>query len=88
MANRDRRGSQLAVLLDPQLLERLRAYSAATGRPIAHLVRGWIEQGLAAALEGSAGPASTADLTARVEALERSVAALQGCDGPPEVVRL
>lgn len=43
---RDRKGAQLALEVEPALMERLRAYSAADGRSISTLVRRWIELGL------------------------------------------
>lgn len=43
---RDRKGAQLALELEPALLERLRAHAAADGRPVSTLVRRWIEAGL------------------------------------------
>ena len=43
---RDRKGSQLAIEMEPALMERLRAYAAADGRSISTLVRQWIELGL------------------------------------------
>lgn len=43
---RDRKGAQLALEMEPALMERLRAYSAADGRSISTLVRRWIELGL------------------------------------------
>jgi plasmid stability protein len=43
---RDRKGAQLSLEVEPQLLERLRARAAADGRPLAALVRRWLEAGL------------------------------------------
>jgi predicted DNA-binding protein len=43
---RDRKGAQLSLELEPELLQRLRARAAADGRPVASLVRRWIEAGL------------------------------------------
>lgn len=43
---RDRKGAQLALEMEPALMERLRAYSATDGRSISTLVRRWIELGL------------------------------------------
>lgn len=74
---RDRRGAQLAVELPPELLQRLRARAAADGRPVAALVRRWIEAGLSGDLEiAAAAPAG--DLAERVQALEAAVAQLRG----------
>ena len=71
---RDRKGGQLAVELPPELLQQLKAHAAATDRPMAALVRRWIEAGLAGALDptGSAAPAGT-DLAARLAAVELSL---------------
>jgi predicted transcriptional regulator len=78
MPTRDRRGAQLSVELPPDLLARLRAHAAAADRPVAAVVRRWVEAGLGGALEaGAAVPAGGSDLLARVEALERAMAALQ-----------
>ena len=76
---RDRKGAQLALELEPQLLERLRARAAADGRPVAALVRRWLEAGLAGALEQQAAPAGPdlADLAARVGWLEAELAQLR-----------
>lgn len=77
MATRDRRGAQLSVELPPELLARLRAHAAAADRPVAAVVRRWIEAGLSDALEiGTAAPAA-AGLADRVAALEAAVAQLQ-----------
>lgn len=74
---KDRKGAQLAVELEPQLLERLRARALADGRPVAALVRRWIEAGLSGELElGPEGPAA-AGLADRVAELEAAVAQLQ-----------
>lgn len=78
MARADRRGAQLAFELSRELLERLRAHAAAERRTVAAVLRGWIEAGLAGALEPSAEPsAALVGLANRVEALERDVAQLQ-----------
>ena len=77
---RDRKGAQLALELEPQLMQRLRARAAADGRPVAVLVRRWIEAGLGGALEQqatAAAPAAGPELLARVAALEAAVADLQ-----------
>jgi plasmid stability protein len=76
---RDRKGAQLALEVDPQLLERLRARAAADGRPLAALVRRWLEAGLSGALEQQAAPAGPdlADLAARVGWLEAELAQLR-----------
>lgn len=75
---RDRKGAQLSFELPPELLERLRGHAEAQHRTVASLLRGWIEAGLAGALEPSAKPsAALVGLANRVEALEREVAQLQ-----------
>ena len=85
---RDRKGAQLALELEPQLMQRLRARAAADGRPVAVLVRRWIEAGLGGALEQqatAAAPAAGPELLARVEALEAAVADLQRPASPERV---
>jgi plasmid stability protein len=85
---RDRKGAQLNLEVEPQLLERLRARAAADGRPLAALVRRWLEAGLSGALEQqatAAAPAAGAELLARVEALEAAVADLQRPASPERV---
>lgn len=77
MATRDRRGSQLSVELPPELLARLRAHAAAADRPVAAVVRRWIEAGLGGALEAGAAAPAAGDLADRVAALEAAVAQLQ-----------
>ena len=67
---RDRKGAQLSLELEPQLLERLRARAAAEGRPLAVMVRRWLEAGLSGALEQQAGPAAVPDLADLVERVE------------------
>ena len=76
---RDRKGAQLSLELEPQLLERLRARAAADDRPLAALVRRWLEAGLSGALEHQAAPAGPdlADLAARVGWLEAELAQLR-----------
>jgi plasmid stability protein len=76
---RDRKGAQLNLEVEPQLLERLRARAAADDRPLAALVRRWLEAGLAGALEQQAAPAGPdlADLAARVGWLEAELAQLR-----------
>lgn len=84
---RDRKGAQLAIELDPALLERLRAHAAADGRPIATLVRRWIEAGLSGALQQQLGPAGPdlADLADRLGRLEAEVALLRRPEPPTRV---
>ncbi|MCP9910241.1 hypothetical protein KBZ15_10030 [Cyanobium sp. BA20m-p-22] len=82
---RDRKGAQLSLELEPQLLERLRARAAADGRPLSALVRRWIEAGLGGALEQQAGAPAGPDLLARVEALGAAVADLQRLASPERV---
>ena len=77
---RNRKGAQLSLELEPQLLERLRARAAADGRPLAVMVRRWLEAGLSGALEQQAGPAGSpnlADLAERVERLEAELAQIR-----------
>lgn len=76
---RDRKGAQLALEVEPQLLERLRARAAADGRPLAVMVRRWLEAGLAGALEQQAGTAAPdlAELLERLQVLEGAMAQLQ-----------
>jgi hypothetical protein len=85
---RDRKGAQLALELEPQLMQRLRARAAADGRPVAVLVRRWIEAGLGGALEQqatAAAPAAGPELLARVEALEAAVSDLHRPASPERV---
>jgi hypothetical protein len=85
---RDRKGAQLSLELEPQLLERLRARAAAEGRPLAVMVRRWLEAGLSGALEQQAGPAAVpdlADLVERVERLEAELAQLRRSASPERV---
>ncbi len=84
---RDRKGAQLALEVEPQLLERLRARAAADGRPLAALVRRWLEAGLAGALEQQAGAAAPdlADLAERVGWLEAELAQLRRSASPERV---
>lgn len=85
---RDRKGAQLSLELEPQLMQRLRARAAADGRPVAVLVRRWIEAGLGGALEQqatAAAPAAGPELLARVEALEAVVSDLQRPASPNRV---
>jgi plasmid stability protein len=84
---RDRKGAQLALEVGPELLQRLRARAAADGRPLAALVRRWLEAGLSGALEqaGAAAPAAGPELLARVAALEAAVADLQRLASPERV---
>lgn len=76
---RDRKGAQLSLELEPQLLARLRARAAADGRPLAVMVRRWLEAGLDGALEQQAGPAGPdlADLVERVGRLEAELAQIR-----------
>lgn len=84
MVQRARSGRQLAIELPPELLQRLKAQAATEERPVAALVRRWIEAGLSGALEsGAAVPAAAGDLVERLEALEAAVAALQQQQGRP-----
>ena len=83
---RDRKGAQLSLELEPQLLERLRARAAAEGRPLAVMVRRWLEAGLSGALEQQAGPAGSPDLADLVERVERLEAELAQIRRSPERV--
>jgi hypothetical protein len=67
-----RRGARLSVEISPDLLTQLRQRAVAEDRPVAALVRRWIEAGLQGVLD-----AERTDLTERVTALEAAVAALQ-----------
>lgn len=84
---RDRKGAQLALELEPALLQRLRAHAAADGRPVSTLVRRWIEAGLSGALQQEAGPAGPdlADLADRLGRLEAEVAQLRRPASPKQV---
>ena len=81
---RNRKGAQLAMELEIGLMQRLRARAAADGRPVAVLVRRWIEAGLGGALEQQA-PAAGPELLTRVEALEAAVSDLQRPASPNRV---
>jgi len=83
---RDRKGAQLSLELEPRLLERLRARAAAEGRPLAVMVRRWLEAGLSGALEQQAGPAGNPDLADLVERVERLEAELAQIRQSPERV--
>lgn len=72
---RNRRGAQLSVELPPELILEIKAEAARQGRPVAVLVRRWLEQGLVAGV-AAPEPASP-DLLPRVEALEAAVEALR-----------
>ena len=85
---RDRKGAQLALEVSPELLQRLQARAEADGRPLAVLVRRWLEAGLSGALEQqatTAAPAAGAELLARVEALEAAVSDLHRPASPERV---
>jgi hypothetical protein len=77
MAQRVRSGSQLAIEVSSDLLQRLKAHATATDRSVSALVRRWIEAGLRGDFE-TASPAPVAiGLADRVEALELAVLELQ-----------
>lgn len=77
---RDRRGAQLALVLPPELIERLRARAASEGATATALARRYLEAGLdgdqASAGGGPAGSALS-DLSERVESLAAEVAQLR-----------
>ena len=75
MAKRERRGRQLSVELPAELLQQLKEHAEATDRPVAALVRRWIEAGLAGDLESGAPIGPT--IQERMSVLEAAVAALQ-----------
>ena len=77
MAQRVRSGSQLAIELPPDLLQRLKAHATATDRSVSALVRRWIEAGLRGDLEVVAPMPVAVGLADRVEALELAVLELQ-----------
>jgi hypothetical protein len=84
--HRDHKGAQLE--LEPGLMQRLQAWAAADGRPVAVLVRRWIEAGLGGVMEqqaSTAAPTADAELLARVAALEAAVADLQRPASPERV---
>lgn len=85
---RDRKGAQLALEVSPELLQRLRARAAADGRPLAAMVRRWLEADLAGALEQAtaAAPAAGPELLARLAALEAAVSDLQRRASPERVI--
>lgn len=85
---RSRKGAQLSLELDPALLERLRAHAAAQERPVATILRRWIEAGLDGALgtPEAPAPAALSDLSERVGRLEAEVARLRS-PAPPKRVK-
>lgn len=71
-------------------MQRLRARAAADGRPIADLVRRWLEAGISGALEQqstTAAPAAGPDVLARLAAMEAAVADLRYPASPERVGR-
>lgn len=82
---RDRKGAQLALELDPALLQRLRAHAAADGRPVSTLVRRWIEAGLDGALGGGMPTPNLSDLADRLGRLEAELALLRRPASPEQV---
>ena len=82
---RDRRGAQLALVLPPELIERLRARAASEGSTATALARRYLEIGLegdqATAGGGPAGPVLS-DLAERVGALEAEVSRLRRSPSP------
>lgn len=85
---RSRKGAQLSLELDPALLERLRAHAAAQERPVATILRRWIEAGLDGALGTPEAPAAPAlsDLSERVGRLEAEVARLRSPASPEQAI--
>lgn len=85
MAPRARSGSQLAIEVPSDLLQRLRAHATATDRSVSALVRRWIEAGLSGELQAVAATPAGTGLADRVEALELAVVELQkqGSGSPP-----
>lgn len=85
--HRDHKGAQLE--LEPGLMQRLQARAAADGRPVAVLVRRWIEAGLGGGVleqqASTAAPTADAELLARVAAMEAAVADLQRPASPERV---
>lgn len=77
MPARDRRGAQLAIQIPPELLARLKTYAGAQQRPMAELLRRWIEAGLAGALESPIAAGTSPEVEQRLQALEAAVKALQ-----------
>jgi hypothetical protein len=77
MAQRVRSGSQLAIEVPSELLQRLKAHATATDRSVSALVRRWIEAGLNGDLEPSFEPSAAAGLADRVASLELAVVELQ-----------
>lgn len=77
MPARDRRGAQLAIQIPPELLARLKTYAGAQQRPMAELLRRWIEAGLAGALDGPIAAGTSPEVEQRLQALEAAVKALQ-----------
>ena len=77
---RDRKGAQLALVLPPELIERLRARAASEGATATALTRRYLEAGLSGDLApagvGPAGPVLS-DLSERVESLAAEVAQLR-----------
>jgi len=77
---RDRKGAQLALVLPPELIERLRARAASEGATATALARRYLEAGLSGDLApagvGLAGP-DLSGLSERVGALEAEVAQLR-----------
>lgn len=83
MPARDRRGAQLAIQIPPELLARLKTYAAAQQRPMAEILRRWIEAGLSGALEAPAVAGTSPEVEQRLQALEAAVKALQRRPAPP-----
>lgn len=77
MVPRARSGSQLAIEVPAELLQRLKAHATATDRSVSALVRRWIEMGLSGDLQAVTATPAAVGLADRVDALELAVVELQ-----------
>jgi hypothetical protein len=88
MVQRARSGRQLAIELPPELLQRLKAHAAASGRPVSGLVRQWIEEGLAAEPRGGEAPGLAASIEELRGDVELGSARLSRCmNGQAEMLQ-
>lgn len=88
MPRADRKGAQLALVLPPELIERLRARAASEGATATALARRYLEAGLSGDLAPAAGSPAGPDLSnlsERVGALEAEVARLRRSASPERV---